>query len=387
MQGERARKIDFLRAEQELDRHALIFRESMEEFPGPVAIFDHDDRLIAYNAEYRALHRTAFNVLEAEHREEIFYADLVTISRHELVAPEECDAYLQARVAMHRKADGKPFDQFYPGHGWIRYKKVRTPSGAIAVFGTDVTELLEKTRELEGAMHAACAANKAKSDFLANMSHELRTPLNAILGFAEALQMPSIGNLKPGPQTEYVGHIHEAGQHLLSVISQILDIAKIEAQRMDMNRSACCLYDISNDCVSMMEVEANEKGVSIEIVENTDNTVIYGDSQRLKQVILNILSNAVKFSRDNGDIILRIDGGDDYLTLVVQDCGIGIPADMIETVFKPFAQVENAYARSVEGTGLGLPIARALVEAHNGQLSLTSSEGKGTCVSIELPRH
>ena len=234
------------------------------------------------------------------------------------------------------------------------------------------------------AMVEAQAADRAKTKFLANMSHELRTPLNAIMGFSEILKLD--GDLGRGRHAEYAGYIHESAEHLLGIVSDILDLARIEAGRLELEERTDSLDRLVRSAVQTVRPLAARKSIELSYRLDPEDLLLYVDQTKLRQILLNLLSNAVKFTPADGKVSLeaRLDNGGG-LVIAVADTGIGIPAASLAKVLEPFEQIESHLTRKSEGAGLGLPIARALARAHAGELSLCSSEGCGTTVEVRLP--
>ncbi|MFN4090112.1 MAG: PAS domain-containing sensor histidine kinase [Alphaproteobacteria bacterium] len=263
-----------------------------------------------------------------------------------------------------------------------------THTGAFAGYrGTahDVTEREARRAALIQAVVDAEAANRAKTEFLANMSHELRTPLNAIMGFSEVMSLEVLGPIGHGRYREYAEDILTSSRHLLRLINDILDIAKIEAGKLVVDEGVIAIDELLADAGRFVEKIAERSGVTI-IVEPPGGLRVRADERRLKQVLLNLLSNAVKFTPAGGMVTLSTrameDGG---IAFVVADTGIGIAPDEIERAMAPFSQIESGLARRYEGTGLGLPLSKALTEQHGGTLSLESEPGVGTTVTVRLP--
>ena len=237
------------------------------------------------------------------------------------------------------------------------------------------------------ALLNAESANRAKTEFLANMSHELRTPLNAIIGFSEVIQNEIMGKVQNNPRyVDYARDIRQAGTHLLSVINDILDIAKIEAGQLDLREDVFELGEALEACVKMLLDQATESGLELVCTGPDDLPNLWADEKMFKQIAINLLSNAIKFTPEGGRITLNAEiEPDGALKLTVTDTGIGIAADDLEMALAPFAQVDSAYCRSHEGTGLGLPISKALAELHGGSLDIESEPGVGTTVTVRFP--
>jgi two-component system, cell cycle sensor histidine kinase PleC len=248
--------------------------------------------------------------------------------------------------------------------------------------------LMQHRREqaLRHAKEEAEAASRAKSQFLAHMSHELRTPLNAILGFSEVIRESLMGPLDVRYR-EYGGDVHKAGQHLLTLINDVLDLAKIEVGRMELAEETVVLRDLIAGALSMVRETAERAGVAVVTDIGTELPPLRADRLRLKQAVLNLLSNALKFTPIGGEVriaaTLRADG--DAL-LQISDNGIGMRPEDIPLALSPFGQVDDALNRRHRGTGLGLPLAKTLVELHGGRLEIDSAPGRGTTASIVLPR-
>lgn len=238
------------------------------------------------------------------------------------------------------------------------------------------------------ALHAAKVdaelASKAKSEFIANMSHELRTPLNAIIGFSDMLHTQTVTS--PEKVHQYTGYIKQAAEHLLELINGILDISKIQAGKLAVEKEPMALGPILASCLLIVEARARDKNITVECRGAHELPPLMADALRLKQILINLLGNAVKFTPENGRV--RIDTNvidPSYALITVEDNGIGMSPEEVETALRPFGQVDSAFSKRHEGTGLGLPIAQALTRMHGGDLRIDSEKGNGTRVSLILP--
>jgi signal transduction histidine kinase len=233
---------------------------------------------------------------------------------------------------------------------------------------------------------AAEEASRAKSTFLATVSHELRTPLNAIIGFSEILKNQMFGPLGSPRYRGYVDDIHGSGIHLLSLVNDLLDLAKAEAGKHELHEDALDIGEIADTCRRLMAERAHDAGIRLEIVDRFAGCVFHGDERKMRQIVLNLLSNAVKFTPTGGLVTVEVDLAEDGgLQLVVLDTGIGMAAADIAKALEPFGQVADVMTRQTGGTGLGLPLTVKLVELHNGRLAIESAPGNGTTVTLMFP--
>ena len=241
-------------------------------------------------------------------------------------------------------------------------------------------------RERQEAHQELIRANRAKSDFLATMSHELRTPLNAILGFSDLLLMPLPRALSQEQQKEYLTSIRSSGQHLLSLINDILDIATIEAGKRQITKHPFDLNKVLDAVVGNFEKDTREKALTITIENPPAPLIVNADQRAMAQIALNLLSNAVKFTEHQGQITIRAESRSDDVVLSIEDNGIGIAANRIPTITDPFNSATTPAYTTAQGSGLGLSIVKSLAELHGGELSIESREGHGTTMSVRLPK-
>jgi PAS domain S-box-containing protein len=290
-------------------------------------------------------------------------------------------AFGRLGICTHRKADGSEITVDAASHRLDFQGRQAAIMAAI-----DVTEQKRAEREIRAAKETAEAASQAKSDLLANMSHELRTPLNAIIGFSEIMQAGLFGPLGSPRYEGYVGDIRHSAGHLLTVITDILDLAKIEANSFRLQETVIEPGDVIASALRLVNPRAEAVGVALRQDNRHEGVVIRGDETALKRVLINLLANAVKFSEPGGTVAVRTAlAANGAFAIAVIDHGIGMAPEEIPIALTPFRQVNAGLQRKYEGTGLGLPIAKQLVEMHGGTLTIDSARGAGTTVTVLLP--
>ena len=274
------------------------------------------------------------------------------------------------------------------GYIWLfdRGIAVRDEAGrAIRLLGAirDITGRRQAAEDLRRARDQAEAATRAKSQFLANMSHELRTPMNAILGYTELIADNIYGEV-PEKIRETIERIHNSGRHLLHLINDVLDLSKLEAGQFKLSLDDYSMKDVVDNVIASVESLGAEKGLALRTSIPVDLPVGKGDEQRITQVLLNLLGNAIKFT-DQGEISVQVSEADSAFVVSVSDTGVGIAEDQQRNIFEEFHQVDDSITRRKGGTGLGLSITKRIIEMHGGQLRVESKPGGGSTFSFTLP--
>ena len=251
----------------------------------------------------------------------------------------------------------------------------------------DITERKKMVRKLRHAKQEADSANKAKSAFLANMSHELRTPLNAIIGFSELIRDETYGTLGHPKYAEYMNDIHFSARHLLDIINDVLDMSKIEAGKIELDEGTVSIPELFNSVERIMKDRALSAEVSMKFLFPEDFPCLLADQRLLRQILLNLLANSVKFSPSGSVIKITadIDASSKAISIYIADEGCGIPEDRIAVALEPFGQVSDPGQYQGQGTGLGLPLAKAMMGLHNGKLDIQSAINKGTTITLDFP--
>jgi two-component system cell cycle sensor histidine kinase PleC len=388
-------------------------REAIEAISEAFVLWDSSNRLVLCNSKYQRLH----NLPPESMRPGAPYAELAAVGEAPVVASEIMidataparDDYM-ARTYEARLTDGR----------WLQVNERRTRDGGYVSVGTDITalkrheeqlmdserrllttvsELRQSRQSLETQAQQladlaerhleqkarAEMANRAKAEFLANMSHELRTPLNAIIGFSEMMGRQTFGPLGSPRYQDYCSHIQDSGQYLLHVFTDVLDMSRLEAGRVRLNRSQFGVEAAIRSALLDVETTAKAKSLTIDI-EASATESIHADRDAIERILVTLLRNAVKFTPDGGTISVGAQAFDDQTYLYVEDTGPGIASVDLSRLGRPFEQAETTLANGMKGSGLGLAIANSLVELHGGSLRINSTLGEGTVVLIALPK-
>ena len=399
----RQKKLDKINRDAE-----VRLKDAVENISEAFVLWDTESRLVLCNSKYQQFHSLPVAVCQPGTP----YGDVAAASKEPVVrqfVPGQANDNSGARSMEVQLADGR----------WLQINERRTKDGGFVSVGTDITPLkqqeerllhsernlmitvrdLQKERQLAEEQSQRLAeladkyasektraesANRSKSEFLANMSHELRTPLNAVIGFSEIMSQQMFGPLGAPKYSEYASDIRKSGQFLLDVINDILDMSKIEAGKIDLEPLDVDLRSVLEDVLRLVTPRASEGKIGLRL-EFADSPHIYADRRALKQVFINLISNAIKFTPEGGSVIIKASSSATMISVQIIDTGIGIPQRDIQKLGRPFEQVENQFTKSKGGSGLGLAISKSLVDLHGGSLKITSKVGQGTIVHVELP--
>jgi two-component system, sensor histidine kinase and response regulator len=353
--------------------------EAMDAGPSAVALVDAGLNLAASNSALRTLASASGEKLTSKRPFGAFLAS----------ALKSCSPMGGTDPAQFLRAlaESREMREVAIGNAWYLLAVRTLSEGGMVLNFSDVTAMKQREGELADAKLAAESANRLKSQFLATMSHELRTPLNAILGFSEVIRDCVFGQSENAwdKYSEYAGSIHTSGRHLLSLISEILDLSKIEAGSYLLDVSKLDLRQVLQGAVTIITPTAMKVGVEVKLSVPPEPVWLAADERAMRQVALNLLANAVKFTPHGGRVSVAMKSGPDFVEFEVTDTGIGIAKEHIEAVFELFRQVDSSIARRHEGTGLGLAITKRLVEMHRGTIALESEVAVGTTARVRLP--
>jgi len=395
-----ARRTDLKIAQQVATEQSALHQTTIGTMAQGVAVFDGDLKLVSFNEHYANLFDFPPDFLKigqsweeiaryrAEHGQ---YAEGGNIDQY----IRERSDYGSAPDEVNRKnsleglyaAKERTAERTLPnGTVYVAHRKAMRGGGMVTTY-TDITDRKTAEEAVRLAKEQAESANRTKSEFLANMSHELRTPLNSIIGFSEMMMNGSYGPLGNEKYLEFANDVNASAQHLLSLISDILDLSKAEAGKFELNEDAFDVAVLVRSCLRLMQQQAKSQGVALEMEIPNSLPRLYADQRMLKQITLNLLSNAIKFTPKGGRVILKVWSRPNAgLILQVIDTGVGVALNDIPNILKPFGQVQSTYSRKHRGTGLGLPLCKNFMELHGGCLDFQSEAGAGSIVTVRFPK-
>jgi two-component system, cell cycle sensor histidine kinase PleC len=388
-------------------------REAIEAISEAFVLWDSSNRLVLCNTKYQRLH----NLPPETMRPGAPYAEVVSKGAAPIV---DSETMISAKGPAPLASPARTYEARLADGRWLQVNERRTKDGGYVSVGTDITalkrheeqlmdserRLLATVSELRQSRHSLEAqaqqladlaerhleqkaraemANRAKAEFLANMSHELRTPLNAIIGFSEMMEQQTFGPLGSPKYQDYCSHIHESGQYLLHVFSDVLDMSRLEAGRVRLNRTEFAVEVAIKSALRDVETVAQSKNLAIDIDVSSSES-IQADREAVERILTTLLRNAVKFTPDGGAISVGAQAFDEQIYIYVEDTGPGIASADLSRLGRPFEQADTTLANGMKGSGLGLAIANSLVELHGGSLRINSTLGEGSVVLVALPR-
>jgi len=358
--------------------------DALDSISEAFVLYDAQDRILLFNQKFRELHGPCANLIVVGAR----FDDVARAVAAQGLIPEAAgriQEWVRERVLQHANPTGS-FDMELGDGRWLRVAERRTRDGGIVGTMAEITEEKRRERELRRARDGAELANRSKSEFLANMSHELRTPLNAIIGFSELMKNEVLGTIAIPAYAGYVRDIHDSANHLLNIINDILDLSRIEAGKLKLFETAVELGGAAQGTARLVTERAADSGVRVTTEIDKELPTLWGDERLVKQILINLLANAVKFTPRGGSVAVRaFKDSEGRLGLSVADTGIGIADSDLARVMEPFGQADGSLRRRYEGTGLGLPLVRSFVELHGAKFDLKSQIGSGTTATVVFP--
>ena len=370
------------RREQELADKTTLLRATVDNMRQGLLVLDPERRLKLWNGRLCEIFTVPPGVLEVG----LAIDDLIRFLDN-YVGPGSGKAAAVAAKRFAQTPDAPAhIEEFTLEDGrTVESRLSSMPDGGVVATYFEITSRKRVEAKLRQAKEEAELASRSKTEFLANISHELRTPLNAIIGFAEILSSQIFGPLGDQRYVHYAADIHDSGQHLLNLINDVLDVSKIEFGKLELNEESVDIAAVLEACMRLMRDRAESAGLELRIELPEELPLLQGDARRLKQILLNLMSNAVKFTPAGGEVVVRAALVADGLTIAVADTGIGIAATDLDTALRPFGQIDSRMARKYQGSGLGLPLTKSMIELHGGRLTLESEAGRGTVATVWLP--
>lgn len=382
--GASANLTDHMEAEEKVNLAREQLAGAVNAMNEMFVLWDPQDRLVVCNDQFRKINE---DVIETTEPGTLFVDHISAAIDNDLFPMIRGDkaAWLRQRLEAH-KNPGQPFEVARQDKRWLLIKEQKLTDGSTITVSSDITERKLNEEALRAAKLKAEFASRAKSEFLAHMSHELRTPLNAIIGFSQICESEIFGKQPIRKYVEYATHIGTASTHLLSLISDVLDISKLEEGEFQLSESIFSVETALGSCMAMINGRAEIKNIQTDIIIEPGVDGLNADERLFKQMVLNLLSNAVKFTPAGGHVSVKARVDETHqLSIIVRDSGDGIKADDIRNILEPYTQVRANPEVAHEGTGLGLSIVKGLAELHGGLLSIESEIGTGTQATVQFP--
>ncbi len=370
------------------EREALhaeeILLDAIESISEGFILFDADGKMVMCNSKYKNFNPLIEDILvPGVTIEEIVKKTIET--KGVRINSNKANEWEATRLRQFKSGKGFQQQQLADGR-WVQVVERPTKSGGVVGIRTDITDIVNAETESRRALETAEKANKAKSEFLANMSHELRTPLNAIIGFSAIISRQLYGPVGNASYQEYAGDINKSGEHLLTLIGDLLDISRIEAGELILERVQVNAIEAVRQCLRMVAGQCHDKQIKLVTEFEDELPDLYADARNLRQILINILANAIKFTDVQGTIKISASRhSPSQVSIRIADTGVGISEENLALVLEPFGQVADALTRNHDGIGLGLPIVKSIVELHGGEFRLESVVDEGTIVEVLLP--
>jgi len=370
------------RREHELAEKSALLSATLQNMQQGLVVFDSEFRMRIWNDKISEV----FDLPPEVHQVGMSaVAPIRFMAERGDFGPGDLEELVAARVKSIYEASAA-FEEVEFADGRIMERRLtRMPDGGMLATYLDITERKRVEADLRRAKEEAELASRTKTEFLANMSHELRTPLNAIIGFAEIMYGEVFGALGDARYGEYAADIRDSGQHLLNLINDLLDVSKIEFGKVELTEETVDLATIIDSCMRLMRDRADQAGLDLTAHTSSDLPYLHADARRLKQILLNLMSNAVKFTPAGGRVTVRATVDEDGIKIAVSDTGIGIAPHDLEKALRPFGQIDSRMTRKYQGSGLGLPLTKSMIELHGGSLRLESAVGRGSTATLSLP--